>query len=240
MENKYYDIEAVGTAKDFLILGLTDYLAARVLINNGLLIQGVCLASTCIEKYFKAIVALSNEIPHKHLNTKLIQQIYDFDPNLSKNFNPTFLELLTKSYKLRYISDLSAGYSIVLIQFPILAEIDLIVQKIESQFSFFEYGEKIDLGYQRLIREKDPRILENNFLYMNINKDVFIEMLESKVYCIRILSVQKQKRKIEITYTAEKQPHDGNFLKELIIIHNPSIKDNKSGFELPYTEKGKI
>ena len=37
-------------------LGYRDYVAARFLLNNHLIIQGLTLASTAVEKYLKALI----------------------------------------------------------------------------------------------------------------------------------------------------------------------------------------
>ncbi len=46
-----------------------DYIAARVPLNSDYTLQGVMLASTAIEKYFKAAICLfTKNVPHVHLH----------------------------------------------------------------------------------------------------------------------------------------------------------------------------
>src|SRR5882724_1639959 len=81
-----------------------DYLSARVLIDNGLLIQGAVLSCTSIEKYLKMIHAIfdikfaSRGDPHNVLD--LYKSIKKHDAKI--NLNEDYLKLLVKIYKFRY------------------------------------------------------------------------------------------------------------------------------------------
>ena len=58
--------ELIQITIDYLNLGYKDYLAARVLINAHLPVQGSILASTAIEKYFKAILSIHGALKRQH------------------------------------------------------------------------------------------------------------------------------------------------------------------------------
>ena len=235
MAKAYHNIERVNEARTFINLGFTDYLAARILLNNGLVLQGLCLASTSVEKYFKAILSLKETVHRKHLNRDLRKAVRATDSELYQSLNESFFLLLEKCYKLRYLDDLPNGFSVALIQYPSLAELDYSIEKIESRFALYEDSRKLELGYQRMLNEKDSQLIENNFLYSELEKKEFIESKESKVYCMRILPPPS--RYLEMTYTASKQPHDGDFLRELRVFHNPTMDNPKMGMDLPFPNK---
>lgn len=44
-----------------LDLGYRDYIAARFLLNNKFIIQGLTLASTALEKYLKSLIVLTSK-----------------------------------------------------------------------------------------------------------------------------------------------------------------------------------
>jgi hypothetical protein len=235
MAKAFHNIERVNESRTFINLGFTDYLAARVLLNTGLVLQGISMASTSIEKYFKAILSLNETVHRRHLNRDLLKAVRTIDPNLFQVLNESFFLLLEKCYKLRYLDDLPNGFSVALIQYPSLAELDYSVEKIESRFTLFEESRKLELRYQQMRHEKDPQLVENNFLYSGLGKNQFIESMESKVYCMRIMPPPS--RYLEMTYTASKQPHDGNFLRELHVFHKPTIDNPNMGMELPFPNK---
>ena len=63
-------------AVEFLNIAYKDYLGARVLLNSGLLPQGAVLASTAVEKYFKAILSFGGSEARGHLSRKHINGFY--------------------------------------------------------------------------------------------------------------------------------------------------------------------
>lgn len=67
---------------EFLDLAYKDYLAARVLLNAHLVVQGAVLASTAIEKYFKAILAFRGNESHGHLKKAHFNAAKNFDMRL--------------------------------------------------------------------------------------------------------------------------------------------------------------
>ena len=55
---------------NYLSLALDDYRAARLLLREGLLAQGVALASTAVEKELKAVLAVKQFYTKRHLEIK--------------------------------------------------------------------------------------------------------------------------------------------------------------------------
>jgi hypothetical protein len=72
-----------GKVADFLEVAYKDYLAARVLFDADLLIQGAVLASTAIEKYLKAILAFRGNESHGHLKRAHWRAALNYDSRLS-------------------------------------------------------------------------------------------------------------------------------------------------------------
>lgn len=104
-----------------------DYIASRTLLRKGFLVQGVILANSSIEKYLKTICRIEN-IPFKnrgqdaHKILNLYQTILNIDSKLS--LNQSYLEILTKSYELRYPDRLEIEYNLALNQIKGLVSTD--------------------------------------------------------------------------------------------------------------------
>ena len=84
----------------FLNLGFKDYVAARVLLNIGLCLQGVILASTCIEKHFKAIITFRGNTCDGHLRAGHLKAINNYDSKLYASLNVEFQPKSPGSFKL--------------------------------------------------------------------------------------------------------------------------------------------
>lgn len=52
-------MEKLTTGYSFAELAYRDYIAARFLLNNHFIVQGLTLASTAVEKYLKAVIAFN-------------------------------------------------------------------------------------------------------------------------------------------------------------------------------------
>jgi len=97
-------------------------------------------------------------------------------------FNESFLYMLIKCYKLRYIDNALNEFSIVIAQIPLLAELDFSISKLEQQLNIFQDGKKLELGYRQMWNRKAPELIKNNFVFLGTSKGNFIETNESKVY----------------------------------------------------------
>jgi len=116
----------------------SDYLAARYLLLESMVVQGCILANTTIEKYLKALYAnLEIPIPHSHA----VQELYCKITASGKStvaLNDAFLSVLQKAYSLRYPDELPDGFNIALNQIKLLAELDRTVSAITKCFAFRE------------------------------------------------------------------------------------------------------
>jgi len=106
-------------AYSLLSLGYKDYIASRVLLNNGYPMQGLTLASSAIEKYLKVILALNGKTKKEmgvHLDRwdKLKALITDCYTDISKFLDERFMILLGKAYQARYYDNLSSPITISL------------------------------------------------------------------------------------------------------------------------------
>lgn len=205
----------------FLNLGFKDYIAARVLLNANLLLQGAVLASASIEKYFKAIIAFRGNISRGHLGVKLFNSVKNFDPKLYTSLNESFLLFLQRCYKLRYFDDIVTDFSLAIVSRPVLAELDYTVSKIEKRFVFSNSKGPLIREYNMAVNSKNPLLYLNNYILNNIDKNTFIALEKNNVYEMRLDSGYGL---IEVTYIAEKVEHDGNFLVDAL---KPSKKEQK-------------
>lgn len=142
----------------------SDYQSARILLLQGLLVQGTAFANTAVEKYLKSLFAHQNlSIPHSHDVANLYQLIKD-KTGSDLNVNESYLRLLQKTYKLRYPDEAKDGFNIALNQVRLLVELDRTVKKIIERFHIVraDTSEKIMLVLERAVRDKDASVLASN------------------------------------------------------------------------------
>lgn len=201
---------------DFLNMSFSDYLGARVLLNNNLLLQGAILASTSIEKCLKAIAASRGNICNGHLKQAHLRILENFDKKLYDTLNLSFLKFLIKSYKMRYLDHLKDGFTLHISRKQFLAELDFTIFEIFKRFHFKSTKRgTIKLMYQELIENKDPKLYNNNYILKKISRNEFVKEQD---YCYGVLKDHKMGL-MEVFYEAEKVNDDGNFLK-------PGLKRN--------------
>jgi HEPN domain-containing protein len=167
-------------ALGFLRTAYKDYIAARVLLNKGYTIQGVMLASTAIEKSFKAsICILTGKKIYGHLdkfeNFKAIIEEKGYS-KLIELIDSRFIDILTRAYELRYYDTVQTPTTIGFFKNQFLGELD-------SAFSIFERlyilnnekGEKILTPLQMDLKQNNPDLMENNWLALKMEKKTFME-----------------------------------------------------------------
>lgn len=206
-----------------------DYIASRNLILQDYLPQGLILANTAIEKYFKSLKALLKEpIPRHHdITVSKIQNTLKnkFRP-MHDSLNQEFLEFLSKGYKYRYIDELESDFNIAVIARKTLAELDFIVSMFEESIFISTPNNKSGrTNYRRMKSEKDEKLLNGNYLLKNINKDQYIKM-KTKVWEFRKLPNGEY---LQVYYDAFNLDNDGKFLYEAF---KPNSKYPCSSFNL--------
>ncbi|WPV67038.1 hypothetical protein [Chitinophaga sp. LS1] len=170
-----------------LTLGLinnaySDYIAARVLLNKDLIIQGAILASTAIEKYLKVLIcACTGKIVQIHL-TKLEEikaQIEKIGYSvLFEKIDLKFLEILSKVYKLRYYDTIKKPTTVGFFKNQFLGELDgteALFKKIINPYNS-ETNEVILTPFKRELKNSNPDLLTNNWVATgDKNKKNFME-----------------------------------------------------------------
>lgn len=142
----------------------TDYGSARLLLLQGLLVQGAAFSNTAVEKYLKSLFAhRGRPIPHSHNVARLYKLVKD-ETGSNLDVNESYLRLLEKAYKLRYPDDAADGFNIALNQVRLLVELDRTVKKIVERFQIVrtDVNERIMLVLERAMQEKDTSILASN------------------------------------------------------------------------------
>jgi hypothetical protein len=184
-----------------------DYLAARILLLSGLVVQGAALACTAIEKYLKAVCTLSG-IPCEgagHDVSKLNGMLHHRDVTLG--LNAEFLQLLNKAYKLRYPDELTTGFNVALNSIAILTETDLTVRKIRAGFSFKQNGKAVTTKLENAINSRPVDLLTKNCAIGGVSKaELFAQ--PSRCYDLRVLPNEVV---MEASYIVERLLDDQNF-----------------------------
>ena len=207
--------EHIRKVVGFMNDGFHDYIAARVLLNAALLQQGAVLASTAIEKYFKAVMATGGMESHGHLKTAHWNSIRNLQPELFAQINGDFLKLCKKCYDLRYTEQLSNGFNAVIAQREFLAELDATVALIEdSVVRASADGKEVVTRYQRMKRENDARIWANNHVLSQCVKEAFIYSATQVVHEIR---QGTHGGLMDVTYNSHKIPADRSMMRPALV-----------------------
>lgn len=165
-----------------------DYVAARVLLLRGLIVQGCGLSNTAIEKYLKTVLVLKGiAFPRGRgghdvvlLNGSLMNGGIDL------KLNAQYLSILTKAYRLRYPDDLEPGFNLVLEQVKMLAELDITAHQIRRGFGFKEGQKTRQTRVDSLLEEKSLDLLDRNCAFAEHSRAALFSE-PSVVYEIRIL-----------------------------------------------------
>jgi hypothetical protein len=208
---------------DFLNIAYKDYLAARVLLNAHLPVQGAVLASTAVEKYFKAILAFGGNESQGHLKKAHFNAVKNFDPQLWALLSQEFVELLQRVYSLRYQDDLEKSFNVVIATREFLAELDCTAVTIQACFKLRQGEKEAVLMYHQDRKLNDPRLLFNNHVLSSIEKQTFISGEPQFVYEVRNCPLRGF---MEVSYFATQQPSDGKFMRPGLM-----PKDNGVGMQ---------
>jgi hypothetical protein len=160
-------------------LGYRDYIAARFLLNNEFIIQGLTLASTAVEKYLKALIVFTSKKKERynyHFDNlmKLKTILAKNGQDVTTKFDPAFLSILEKSYKIRYYDRLKKPIQIGFFLNQFIGELD-------STIHFLETSDTPGLLYKQAIQNKDPNLYQNNFILNKQDKKQFMEKPDTAV-----------------------------------------------------------
>ena len=161
-------------------LGYRDYIAARLLLNNHLIIQGLTLASTSIEKYLKAIIVFNlkeREKYHYHFDRfeKLKNILNKVNKDVTRKFDPFFLEILQNAFRIRYYDKIEQPLFMGFYINQFIGELDYTIDFIENFIAKTENGGECFSAYYKAIKNNDSQLYENNFVLSQENKKDFME-----------------------------------------------------------------
>lgn len=212
MTDFYLEEEKFRKISGYLSSGYRDYLAARTLLINGLIYRGVIVSATSIEKLLKVFLVLKNNPKKTHNVSKLFTEAVKFDSELQNQINNDFIELLSKSYKLRYFDDDIFNYSkgkfqLTVAQYKTLAELDFTAITLLNSFKVEFMGQELESEYHENLKENYRLLYDENFVLSKISKKEFVER-KQQVYQIRTV----QNGIMERTFYTEDAKEDGIFI----------------------------
>ncbi len=187
-----------------------DYIAARLLLLRGQVVQGTVLAVTAVEKYLKAVCALSG-IPCRKVGHD-VSELNGLLHNraIRLELNTDFLRLLNKAYKLRYPDELAEGFNVALNSIAVLIQLDVTVERIRRGFHFSRNGRATTNRIEQALKAQSPELLTKNCVFGNTTKEgLFAE--PSWCYELRVFPNQGI---MEVLYGVEKLTGEDNFLRQ--------------------------
>ncbi|MBK7377919.1 MAG: hypothetical protein IPJ03_02765 [Ignavibacteriales bacterium] len=213
---KASDKDRVKKIINFLNLGFKDYLASRVLLNSKLNLQGAIFASTAIEKYFKALLAFYWDKSEGHLKTSILNAVKNMDRKLYSSFNESFLKLLIKVYKLRYLDNhFDDSFNIQICNKQFLSELDYTVAQIQDRIVIAQGTQILKTAYNFYEDKKDPQLYENNHILTGIEK---VEIIKQPNFVYAIAFTDNYNF-LEITYETLDSIVENDFMKPGMIVN---------------------
>jgi len=176
-------MEKLTTGYSFADLGYRDYIAARFLLNNHFILQGLTLASTAVEKYLKAVIAFNlqeKEWYHYHFDKfeKLKILLEKVDSDVTKDFDPVFLVILEKAFKIRYYDKIDQPIFMGFYINQFIGELDYTINYLENFiFNNQSCGQSITV-YSKAVINKDQDLFYNNYVLNQENKKDYMEMFD--------------------------------------------------------------
>ncbi|WP_373548401.1 hypothetical protein [Haliscomenobacter sp.] len=180
MNNSITWTEKLYTGHWLMGLGYRDYIAARLLLNNHLIIQGLTLASTSVEKYLKALIVFNlnnRERYNYHFDRfeKLKNLLDKVNKDVTGELDPVFLEILENAFKIRYYDKIEQPIFMGFYINQFIGELDFTIDFLENFIAKPENGGASLSEYNRAIKNIDSILYENNFVLNKENKKDFME-----------------------------------------------------------------
>jgi len=180
MENSIAWTEKLYKGHWLMDLGYRDYIAARLLLNNHLIIQGLTLASTSVEKYLKALIVFNlnekeNYYYHFDRFEKLKNILTKVNNDITVEFDPVFIEILENAFKIRYYDRIEKPIFMGFYINQFIGELDYTIDYIERFIANTQNGRESMSVYNRAIKNNDSNLYKNNFILSKENKKDFME-----------------------------------------------------------------
>ncbi|MGF6639730.1 hypothetical protein [Paraburkholderia sp. MM6662-R1] len=192
-----------------------DYIAARVLILNGLLQQGAVLGSTAVEKYFKTMLATRGLEVHGHLQKAHRNSLRALDRGLFAQLNPDFLKLCQHCYLLRYSEQLPHGYNLVIASREFLAELDYTALLIEGRLvRKNENAHEPQSKLSQMVAASDTRLCQDNHVILGQVKEQFIYGAVQTVHELRRIANGVI---VDVSYPSASIPDDRSFMRAAFV-----------------------
>jgi hypothetical protein len=199
-------------AQNLMILGYRDYVGARFLLNNELLVQGVTLASTAVEKYLKVLLLVLGFKRKLHMEDwKEIKNLLTKNGiEIFSELDHNFIQLLSKVYKLRYYDKVQNQVNYSFIKWQVLAELDFTVGIIEERTSF-KYSNDVtwESPYKMAVRTKDDKVFCENYYLNGLSKKEYMER-EGKAI---VVNIDQNLEEIVIEGPLKVQEYSGKILQ---------------------------
>jgi hypothetical protein len=202
-----------NNAISFNTLAYNDYIAARVLLNNSLEIQGATMASTAIEKYIKVILAYHGKSKNVHLDkmADLVKSLNDCYFDVTSLLDKAFLEIIEKVYKVRYIDKITDSITFGFFLNQFLGELDYTVYLFENNVISGmnnAMGNQIKTQYHRAVDSKDVHLYQNNYLLNGQTKDKYMTM-EDTGFSVQITPLSEGQEMFIARSQKMKVPYNG-------------------------------
>ncbi|MBW8198289.1 hypothetical protein [Flagellimonas abyssi] len=180
MKDSISYFEKINKGSALIDLGYRDYIAARVLLNKHLLVQGLTLASTSVEKYLKAIIVLNlkkKEHYHYHLDRfeSLKKLLSKLNNDVTEEFDSIFLDILQNAFRIRYYDKINRPIFMGFYINQFIGELDFTVDFMEKYIYSSQNGGFSMTKYFQAIENNDTHLYENNYILKNENKKEFME-----------------------------------------------------------------
>ena len=167
-----------------LSLGYRDYIASSFLLNNDYILQGTLLASSAVEKYLKAGLALNGKRLNKfHLDSLgQFKSLYSQTPYkmMFDVLDAVFLDILGKAYKYRYYDKktITKPDTIGFLVNQFLGTLDFTIFKLDSLFIITKENNGVtssqDTQLKRAAKSGLPDLWLNNYVLNKIGKNEFM------------------------------------------------------------------
>ncbi|WP_202702740.1 HEPN domain-containing protein [Flavobacterium sp. UGB4466] len=173
-------MEKLFAGSSLMDLGYRDYIAARFLLKNHFIVQGLTLASTAVEKYLKAVIVYNlqqKEKYHYHLDKfRLLKNLLSKVQNdVTEDFDPVFLDILENAFKIRYYNTIKKPIFMGFYINQFIGELDWTIYYLEKFISTTQTGGQSISAYSKAVKEKGSHLYTNNFIVRNENKKEYME-----------------------------------------------------------------
>jgi len=162
-------------AINFFLLAYQDYIASRFLLNNCYYMQGLTLASSAVEKYFKGMLCILGREPKRvHLDKiNVLKSAFEGTEiyGLLDYLDSAFLEVLSKAYQFRYYDNIQSPSSIGFFVNQILGELDYTICAFETLIQI----EGNETQYKQEVKNRNPDLFYNNYILNGWNKKKFMQ-----------------------------------------------------------------